>query len=116
MSSKIASVLERLERWTKVAAGRLDLLKRTVTQTGSHTLPVPHLPAPHVPLPAAAPASLKARLAPTLQRPSAPAAHAAPAAQPAAPTAVQSLSTAEHKAMLRGRASSPAAGAPSTPV
>lgn len=107
MSSKIARALAGIERFAKTAAGRLDLLKRTVTQTGAHVMPPVHAPAPKV--------DLKTRLAPTLKRPAAPA-HApaaAPAAMPAVPP--QPLSTAEHKAMLRGRAA-PAAGGPSTPV
>lgn len=105
MSSKTHKALKQLERFAKTAAGRRDLLKRTVTQTGSHALPAVHAPAPKL--------DLKARLAPTLQRPAAPA--AAPAAAHAAVPA-QSLSAAEHKAMLRGRTSAPAAMAPATPV
>lgn len=91
----------------KVAANRLDALKRTVMQTGQHTLPAVHAPAP-----AAAKVSLKERLAPTVAaKPAAQAAH--PAAQAA--QAAQPLSVAEHKAMQRGRMAAPAA-APATPV
>jgi hypothetical protein len=105
MNRRKVSSVERFEQWVKVAAGRLDAIRRSMSATGAHALP--HLPKPNLPVPHApasvttAPGGLKARLSHTVapaQRPVAPAAQAAPAAPPSAP-----ISPRERMAMLKGK-------------